>query len=313
MNPTETYRGVIAVTGASGFIGMHTVAALKAAGFSVRLLLGPPAASAPNTCMAFDMYADICDASAMREFVTGAAAVVHIAGPPSVAESLDDPATFARIHVEGTTNVLGACRRAHVQRIVYLSSAEVYGRPLTHVVAEDHPLSARSPYAAAKIGAESMVAAFANSFDLSATILRPFSVYGPGASSMSLLGELTRAVQAGGPLRVRDLRPVRDYVYVGDVAAAIVRAVELEPTAGVLHCNVGTMRGASVAELCHLLASAYDSTTQVTESCVDRRPVGSEILRLVADSTRARQVLGWTPGTTLEDGLRLTVASASSA
>ncbi|MGI4758817.1 MAG: NAD-dependent epimerase/dehydratase family protein [Janthinobacterium lividum] len=306
MRSHEIHRGLVAVTGAGGFIGMHAVAALENAGFAVRSLLGPLSDASAKTCAASGMYADICDPSAIRDLVIGADTVVHMAGPPSVAESLRDPARFARTHVEGTTCVLEACRQAQIRHIVYLSSAEIFGRPATEFVAEDHPFSPRSAYAAAKIGAESMIAAFSASFGLSSTILRPFSVYGPGGSPQSLLGELIRSLNAGGQLQVRDLRPIRDYVYVRDVAAAIVSAVKLRQDCGVLPFNLGTMRGTSVAELCYLLAAAYGSDAQIVQIFQDRRPVGSEIVRLVADNTRARDVLGWTPTTTLEAGLRLT-------
>lgn len=310
---TPATGGSVAVTGAGGFIGGYAVTALEQAGFTVRSLLGPPGAAAASTQWPSrgpaGIYADICDDSAILEFVTGVDVVVHLAGPPSVAESLRHPAAFARAHVEGTACVLEACRQARIKRLVYLSSAEVYGRPETSFVAEDHPLGARSPYGASKIGAEAMIAAFAAASDLGAIVLRPFSVYGPGASEQSLLSGLIRTLRNGGPVTVHNLRPVRDYTFVPDVAAAIVAAAQLPFSPGVLCCNLGTMRGTSVAELWQLVAETYGSRASISELPRERRPGATDLMRLVADNTRARSVLGWSPATPLEQGLRITVES----
>ncbi len=308
--------GVVAVTGAGGFIGAHVVSALQRAGLAVRSLIGPPEAvcARPKQSLSFTpsgIYADICDDSAILELISGADVVIHLAGPPSVAESFRYPAVFARAHVEGTVCVLEACRHAHVTRLVYLSSAEVYGRPETKFVNEDHPLSARSPYGAAKIGAEAMIAAFAATYDLSAIILRPFSVYGPGAPAQSLLSGLICTLQSGGPVTVHDLRPVRDYTFVTDVSSAVNAAAHLPFTPGVRCCNLGTMRGTSVAELWDLLAATYGSHATISEVAQGRRPGATNLLRLVADNRRARDVLGWSPVTPLEKGLRVTVESLS--
>jgi len=110
------------------------------------------------------------------------------------------------------------------RKLIYVSSAEVYGRPLRSPVGEDHPLSARSPYGAAKIGAEKLIEAFVHAFGLRAVILRPFSIYGPGASSESLIPRIIDLARKGLPVLLRDLRPVRDYCFVTDLAEATASA-----------------------------------------------------------------------------------------
>jgi UDP-glucose 4-epimerase len=159
-----------------------------------------------------------------REGLWIADAVIHLAGPPSVAASFDLPAEYARIHVGGTATVLDACRRLRIRRLVYLSSAEVYGQPQTNPVREDHPLEARSPYAAAKIGAEKFIESFAYSFALQSVILRPFSVYGAGLCSQSLIGAILHQARHGDSVRLATLAPIRDYCHVKDVATAILLA-----------------------------------------------------------------------------------------
>ena len=134
------------------------------------------------------VHADIGDATAMRDRLgLRCRDPSRRSGRTSVRASFEDPAQYVAVHVGGTTVSLQASVDEGVRRFVYLSSADVYGRPQTERVAEDHPLSARSPYAAAKIGAEQMVGAFARSRGLEAAILRPFSIYGPGMSRESRL------------------------------------------------------------------------------------------------------------------------------
>lgn len=299
----------IAVTGAGGFLGAPTVAALSDAGASVAALAGPPG-QAPASALrgASVCFADIREADAMLRFVAGADAVVHLAGPPSVAASFQDPLGYLRVHAEGTATLLEACRSHGIRQFVYVSSAEVYGQPLRSPVPEDHPLSARSPYAAAKICAEKLVEAYAHAYGFRGVILRPFSIYGPGASPQSLISRIVSLARAGEPIVLRDLKPIRDYCFVTDVARAIARACALE-TRSLEILNLGTMRGASVDEVAKLLAAALGVDEAVEQGASRDRPGASEIYQLVADNRRARSVLRWEPEVTLEEGLRR-VASA---
>ncbi|MGE5049174.1 MAG: NAD-dependent epimerase/dehydratase family protein [Deltaproteobacteria bacterium] len=294
----------IAVTGAGGFLGRATLAALADAGASVAALAGPPGeAPASGLRAATVACADICDAAAMARFVAGADAVVHLAGPPSVAASFRDPVACVRVHAEGTATLLEACRIRGVRQLVYVSSAEVYGQPVRSPVPEDHPLSARSPYAAAKLCAEKLVEAYAHSYGLRAVILRPFSVYGPGAAAQSLIPELAALARAGEPISVRDPKPVRDYCFVTDVARAIAQACAFEARSLEVF-NLGTMRGASAGEVAKLLSAAFGVAAPVGNLRQRDRPGASDIQELVADNRRARSLLRWEPEVTLEEGLR---------
>ena len=132
----------------------------------------------------------------LARLARGSDVFVHLAGPPSVRRSFDAPQAYVQTHVAGTAAALAAAQRACVRRFVYISSAEVYGRPQVNPVPEDHPLRARSPYAAAKIGAEQLSGHFATAYAMETVILRPFSVYGPGVSESSLIGTILRQATA---------------------------------------------------------------------------------------------------------------------
>jgi len=297
----------IAVTGAGGFLGPVAVDVLARKGARVQAIIGPPneAARIPSRAASV-AQADIRETAAIRKLVAGADAVVHLAGPSSVAASFENPAHYVRVHTEGTAALLAACRAEGVRKLVYVSSAEVYGRPLHTPVDEDHPLSARSPYGAAKIGAEKLIEAFGHAFDLPAVILRPFSVYGPGASPQSLIPRIIDMARRGLPVVLRDLKPIRDYCFVGDLAEAIAAACCLERRKLDI-LNIGTMEGTNVDRVAHLIVDALGASCPVREDGARDRPGNSEIYELIADNRRAREVLGWRPAISLAEGLRRTI------
>jgi UDP-glucose 4-epimerase len=287
---------------------------LLAGGFRVRALVGPlgtPIPALPGVDAA--AVAGIDDPDALAGLMAGVRAVIHMAGPPSVAASFDSPEIFARDHVAGTAAVLKAMRLTGVMRLVHVSSAEVYGVPIVNPVSEDLPLQPRSPYGAAKLGGEAFVRACAPAYGIKAAILRPFSVYGPGSPTRSLIGTVLGQVMAGGAVTVADPRPVRDYCFVGDVADAIVAAARNDGMhwAGperVVTFNVASGVGVSVAALAGLaleLAGREPSELQVRSP---DRPGGTDILELVADTGRARRLLGWSGRTDLRQGLTRTMA-----
>jgi nucleoside-diphosphate-sugar epimerase len=297
----------ITVTGAGGFLGPVVVDALARQGARVQAIIGPPGEPAripPGA--AYVAQVDVCDAAAMAKLVADVSAVVHLAGPASVAASFQDPARTVRVHAEGTAAVLQACRAGGVRKLVYVSSAEVYGQPLRSPVSEQHPLSARSPYAAAKIGGEKLIEAWGHAFGLRAVILRPFSIYGPGASPASLIPRIIGMARRGLPVVLRNLKPVRDYCFVTDFAEAVALACSVQSSELDIF-NIGTMRGTSVDRVAALILEGLGVSCPIFEDGDRDRPGKSEIYELIADNRRAREVLGWQPGVPLEAGLRMTI------
>jgi nucleoside-diphosphate-sugar epimerase len=297
----------VAVLGAGGFIGSSVVSALLARGARVRAHLGPPGFAGPDFPQTVETTSgDVRDARAVRPIVAGCRAVIHLAGPPSARASFDAAADYAAVHVVGTSVCLQACVEEDVQRFVYISSADVYGRPQTKRVAEDHPLCARSPYAAAKVGAEQMVGAFSIARGIESVILRPFSIYGPGLSQYSLLWTILDQARRGDSVVLADLRPERDYCFVDDLAHAIVRAT-FAPVESPAILNVGSGIGTSVADLANLALQIMGRRAAVSERAHDKRPGDAEILRLVADPTKTLAMIGWKATTDLAAGLRSTI------
>ena len=303
----EDRQRSVLVTGAGGFLGSAIVEHLSRAGFRVRAWLGGPFDSVREPVVPVEtLRADITDEAAIRPALTEIDVVVHLAGPPSVAASWEQPAEFARVHVVGTANLLQACVARGVRRIVAVSSAEVYGQPDQNPVVEASALKPRSPYGAVKLAAEHLIESFVAGRGLDAIVLRPFSIYGRGMSATALLGTIFRQALHEDRVVLNNLRPVRDYCHVDDLAQAVVRAVE-SPLTGFRVFNVASGTGTSVSELALLAMRLTGRTLSLEENSSARRPGASEINELVAAIDSAREFLGWQPKIFLEDGLRQTL------
>ena len=220
----------------------------------------------------------------------------HLAGPPSVAASFHDPVGYLRAHVEGTANVVEAARRADVHR----AGPGVLGRgvraPPVVPGRRGRGNCAAVALGAAKVGAEAVAGAAARSGVLDqVVVVRPFSVYGPGMADWSLIGSLAQQARGGGPLEVRDPRPVRDYVHVDDVSAALVAAarVPLDGNRSTFNLCSGVGRPPVRLRDAWPASSGWPSS----EGHLDGdRPVGADITELVGDPAAAASRLGGSHG-----------------
>jgi nucleoside-diphosphate-sugar epimerase len=288
------------ITGASGLIGRAVVGRFTAEGAQIRCHLGPVGTA--DAGLPDSWTAEITDTASLVSMCDGVDSVVHLAGPPSVAQSFQEPARYVASHAVGTAALLEACMTTAVKRLVYVSSAEVYGQPVANPVDETASLQPRSPYAAAKVAAESLVSCLATPQGLEAVILRPFSVYGPDSPRRSLVGRVLDAVAHDPVVEVMSLRPTRDYVHVYDVADAIWRAVAAS-VADVEVFNIGTGTGTQVGTLIRLALDAAQREVPVRTTGMCDRPQSRDLEVLVADRTKAITGLGWRPRVGLAEGL----------
>lgn len=295
----------LAVTGGGGFIGAHLVHALVRAGAQVRVLEGPPDGAAHPLPVSARVYrGEIRDVPLLMSVFEGAEGVIHLAGPASVASSFDHPQLTSDLHTGGTLAVLDACRRQGVERLVYVSSAEVYGRSPVQPVKETFLPAARSPYAAAKLAAEQHIHAWVHAYAKQAVVVRPFSVYGPGAAPTSLMARILSQVQHAGAVELLDLKPVRDYCFIADLVDALVRA-SLLPLPDWSVFNIGSGEGHSVEAVAHFACSVAGRKMPVRQVQGPTRPGESDIFSLVADISSAQEYLHWRPRTSLLEGMRL--------
>ena len=307
----------VLVTGADGFIGSHLVERLVAEGADVRALCiynsrgswGWLDEAEPAVRSALDVrLGDIRDARFVEAATEGVDTVFHLAALIAIPYSYVAPASFVETNVSGTLNVLEAARRASVRRVIQTSTSEVYGTPAVLPITEDHPLNAQSPYAATKVAADQLCLAFARSFELPVVVLRPFNTYGPRQSARAVLPTMLRQLLAGRTeIRLGRLDPRRDLTYVTDTVAGFIAAAEADGVDGAT-IQLGTGRSESIGELFAIACRLLGAEARAVEDPERLRPDASEVLVLQSDPTRARELLGWSATTSIEDGLARTIA-----
>src|ERR1035441_2848543 len=184
----------VLVTGAGGFIGSHLTERLVTEGASTRALVHYNALGTwgwLDHCEVQDQVeviaGDVCDRDRVRDAVKGCEVVFHLAALIAIPYSYQAPTSYVRTNVEGTLNVLQACREAGVARVLHTSTSEVYGTARSVPINEQHPLQGQSPYSASKIGADKMAEAFHLSFGLPVVTVRPFNTFGPRQSARAVI------------------------------------------------------------------------------------------------------------------------------
>jgi NAD dependent epimerase/dehydratase len=307
---------MILVTGAAGFIGSHLTEALARDGHKVRALVHYNCQNRwgwldalPEEVMANVevLSADITDPFAVQAAVDGCEVVYHLAALIAIPYSYLAPSSFIETNIKGTMNVLMAARRSNVKRIVHTSTSEVYGSAQYVPIDERHPLVGQSPYSASKIAADKLAESFHLSFALPVATVRPFNTFGPRQSARAVIPTIASQALAGVPaIRLGSLTPVRDLTYVRDTVAGF-RAVAASDAAIGQVTNIGRGEGVTIGELAKAILDICGSRAEIVTDDQRIRPEGSEVLRLICDNSKAKQILGWSPRYSLTDGLQETV------
>lgn len=303
------------VTGAGGFIGSHVVEQLLAERARVRaflrynsrndigLLRFIPAQTRERLEL---IFGDLRDASAVNEATRGADIVLHLGALIAIPYSYVHPREVVETNVLGTLNVLLAARDHRVARVVLTSTSEVYGTARRAPIDSDHPLQGQSPYSASKIGADKLAEAFQRSFGLPVATLRPFNTYGPRQSGRAVIPNIIAQVHSRDRLTLGNLSPTRDFTFVRDTARAFLLMAQASGVVGQV-INLGSGREISVGDLARLIMRLMDKSLPIEQAEERLRPQASEVERLLADNSQARQLLGWEPSVPLEAGLRETI------
>jgi len=303
----------VLVTGAGGFIGSHLTERLAALGARTRAFVRYRSSGSWGWLDALpcrgdlDVVAgDLADRDAVLQAVEGVEVVFHLGAFIAIPYSYEAPASFVQTNVNGTLNMLQAARTCGVRRFVHTSTSEVYGTAQQVPITEDHPLQGQSPYAATKIGADKLAEAFRASYGLPVVTVRPFNTYGPRQSARAIVPTIITQALMESCVRLGNVAPTRDFNFVSDTVEGFLRAAEIEEAVGRTF-NLGSGREISIGELAVLIGRLLDRPVTVEQERERVRPDGSEVERLLADSSAAQQVLGWMPQVPLEEGLQITI------
>ncbi|MEL6543635.1 MAG: NAD-dependent epimerase/dehydratase family protein [Myxococcota bacterium] len=319
MDKQSQAREVVVVTGGAGFIGSHTVERLLEQGHEVIVLDNYSTGKKENLAFGFDnprlhiFETNIVDGiwpalSEVESRVGNVTRIIHLAAQTAVVSSIANPLDDVRLNYATTVHVLEYARYRRVKKVVFSSSAAIYGDTEELPVREDVQYAPVSPYGIDKLGSEYYMGYYSKVHGIPTTPLRFFNVYGPRQDPKSSYSGVIsiffdRAIQ-NQQLRIYgDGLQTRDFVYVGDVARAIVAATFRDDGAGE-PINIGTGSEVSVNQLAELVIGSVKSTSEIVH--VDAR--AGEILRSCADISRAREQLDYVPAVTIEQGLMETAS-----
>jgi dTDP-glucose 4,6-dehydratase len=305
----------VLVTGAGGFIGSHLTERLLDLDAEVTAFVRYNAAGGRGLLDRLPLQdqqrvrvvlGDLCDHTAADDAVAGQQAVFHLAAIIAIPYSYLRPGHVAQNNINSTLNILEACKRHGVERLVHTSSSEVYGTAQRAPIDESHALEAQSPYAASKIACDKLVQSYARSYSLPAVTLRPFNTYGPRQSARAIIPTIITQALTRKQVLLGATHPTRDLTFVSDTVEAFLRVAEAPGIEGQLY-QVGSGREITIGELADRIIRIIGGDIRVTFDASRIRPASSEVGRLVCDASRARADLGWEPRVALDDGLSRTV------
>lgn len=304
----------ILITGAGGFIGSHLAEECVNRGYEVKAFVrynsrnfwGWLEQSEVRNVVEI-VSGDIREYDSVLNAVEGCDAVFHLAALIGIPYSYVSPLAYIRTNVEGTYNVLQACKTLSVSNVLVTSTSETYGTAQYVPIDESHPLVGQSPYSASKIAADQLALSFYKSFGLPVKIVRPFNTYGPRQSARAVIPTIVSQILNGvTTLKLGNLSPTRDLTYVKDTVAGFMEIFKANGLWGEV-TNIGMNEETSVGDLVNIIARITGISVDVTHEADRVRPANSEVERLRCDNSKIMKCTDWRPKYSLESGLAETI------
>jgi dTDP-glucose 4,6-dehydratase len=304
----------VLVTGAGGFIGSHLVDHLLELGASIMAFVRYNSRNDAGFLELMGekkkeiriVYGDIRDLVAVRQASQQIEIIFHLAALIGIPYSYVHPDEVIAVNTTGTLNVLTAAKECDVQRVVVTSTSEVYGTALYTPIDEKHPKQPQSPYAASKIAADAIALSYHLSFELPVTIVRPFNTYGPRQSDRAIIPTIISQALAKKEIVLGNMSPTRDFTFVTDTLEGFVKAAEADGAIG-QEINLGSGEEISIGVLARKIAELAGSDVAIRQAKERIRPDKSEVRRLLSNNRKAKELLGWQPRRTLDQGLAATI------
>lgn len=305
----------VLITGADGFIGSHLTEKLVRLGAEVTALVyynpignwGWLEKSSESIKKELKVVlGDIRDYSLLEKIIKKIEVIFHLASLIGIPYSYVSPDSYLNTNIKGTLNLLLAARNHDIEKFVHTSTSEVYGSALYTPIDEKHPLQAQSPYAASKIAADKFVESFNKSFNIPTCIIRPFNTYGPRQSARAVIPTIISQALTKEKIKLGSLHPIRDFNFVDDITNGFIKIAEKDEAIGET-INIGSGTGYSIEQLLKKIFQIIGKKKKITFESERERPVKSEVSKLIADNTKAKQLLGWIPKINIDEGLKKTV------
>lgn len=304
----------VLVTGAGGFIGSHLTEFLVEEGADVRALVhynsnnnwgwlerSPYAKDIEVVC------GDVRDYDCCQMISKGIDIIFNLAALIAIPYSYVAPQSYIDTNVHGSLNICRAALHQDVKRVIQTSTSEVYGTARYVPIDEKHPLQPQSPYSASKIGADMIAMSFYNSFNLDVTIARPFNTYGPRQSARAFIPTVISQIGKGmTQIKVGDLRPTRDFNYVRDTCRGFAYLANSDQVSGKT-INIGSNYEISMKDTLHKISQIMGREVEFIVDQERLRPENSEVFRLWCDNTKIKELTGFKPEYTIDEGLQKTV------
>lgn len=306
----------VLVTGADGFIGSHLVERLVELGYSVRAFVYYNSFNSwgwidslpkeiKNDIEIFT--GDIRDPNGVYESMKNVDAVFHLAALIGIPFSYHSPDSYVDTNIKGTLNVLQAAKKLDTKKVLVTSTSEVYGTAKFVPITEEHPFQGQSPYSATKIGADRIAEAFYRSFNLPVTIVRPFNTFGPRQSARAVIPTIITQIANGvKSLKLGDLTPTRDLVYVKDTIEGFIELYKSESTIGE-EINIATQSEISIGALAEMIMKLMNAECAIIQQNERMRPPNSEVNRLLGSNQKLKSLTNWQQRFSLKEGLQSTI------
>jgi dTDP-glucose 4,6-dehydratase len=230
--------------------------------------------------------------------------VLHLAALIGIPYSYYSPDSYVDTNIKGTLNILQASRELGLEKIVHTSTSEVYGTARFVPITEVHPLQGQSPYSASKIGADQMALSFHMSFNSPVAVIRPFNTYGPRQSARAIIPTVITQLASGQRrIKLGALHPTRDFNFITDIVNGFIAGAESDRSIGEV-INLGSNYEISIGETVKLISEVMNVDIEIETDEIRLRPEKSEVDRLWADNSKAKQLLGWEPQYGSRNGLK---------
>ncbi|MBU2637806.1 MAG: SDR family NAD(P)-dependent oxidoreductase [Nanoarchaeota archaeon] len=305
----------VLVTGAAGFIGSHLVEALLEKGVEVSCFIKYNSRNDWGFLEELPdekkktikvITGDIRDSEIVRHAAKDVDVIFHLAALIGIPYSYTNPKENFMTNVMGTYNVMQAALDNGVKKVVHTSTSEVYGTPDSLPITEEHKLKGQSPYSASKIGADKVAESFYHAFGLQVAIARPFNTYGPRQSARAVIPSSISQALKNGIIKYGSGEPTRDLNFVADTVAGMIKIAECDKSAGEV-INLGSGKEISMLKLMDKIAALTGKNIKIMQDPARVRPAKSEVLRLCADNSKAKRIIGWEPKIDLDTGLKMTI------